>query len=100
MEYLISLGHRRIGFIGGRPDLLCAQQRLHGYEEALRQATSRIRIWSRSATFSRDGPRLCSRLLSLADPPTAIFAANDQSAIGAIEAAACDGPTCSLMTCR
>ena len=38
MEHLISLGHCRIGFIGGRPDLQSAQRRLQGYEDALRQA--------------------------------------------------------------
>jgi len=89
MEYLINLGHRRIGFIGGRPDLLCAQQRLQGYEDALRQANvapdpNLISI----GDFSRPTGRECAqRLLSLAGPPTAIFAANDQSAMGAIEAA-------------
>jgi LacI family transcriptional regulator len=93
MEYLIDLGHRRIGFIGGRPDLLCAQQRLQGYEDALRQANIApdpvlITIGDFSRTTGRDCAR---RLLSLAEPPTAIFAANDQSAIGAIEAARAAG---------
>ncbi len=93
MEHLIGLGHRRIGFIGGRPDLLCAQQRLQGYETALRQANiapdpDLITV----GDFSRMTGRDCAqRLLSLAEPPTAIFAANDQSAIGAIEAARATG---------
>jgi LacI family transcriptional regulator len=93
MEYLINLGHRRIGFIGGRPDLLCAQQRLQGYEAALRQAAialdpNLITVGDFSRTTGRD---CAQRLLSLAEPPTAIFAANDQSAIGAIEAARAAG---------
>ena len=93
MEYLINLGHRRIGFIGGRPDLLCAQQRLQGYETALRQAgiapnPDLITIGDFSRTTGRD---CAQRLLSLAEPPTAIIAANDQSAIGAIEAARAAG---------
>lgn len=88
-EYLISLGHRRIGFIGGRLDLRCAQQRLQGYEAALRRADiaadpDLITIGDFSRAIGRD---CAQRLLSLAEPPTAIFAANDQSAIGAIEAA-------------
>ncbi len=92
-EYLISLGHRRIGFIGGRLDLRCAQQRLQGYQDALRQAAiaadpDLITI----GDFSRPTGRECAqRLLGLAQPPTAIFAANDQSAIGAIEAARASG---------
>jgi LacI family transcriptional regulator, galactose operon repressor len=93
MEYLINLGHRRIGFIGGRPDLLCAQQRLQGYQATLCRAgiapnPDLITI----GDFSRMTGRDCAqRLLSLAEPPTAIFAANDQSAIGAIEAARAAG---------
>jgi LacI family transcriptional regulator len=89
MEYLIALGHRRIGFIGGRPDLQCAQQRLQGYEDALRQAS--IALDPDLITvgdFTNHAGRGCAqRLLSLPEPPTAIFAANDQSALGAIEAA-------------
>lgn len=38
MAYLISLGHRRIGFIGGRPNLQSAQQRLQGYYDGLAYA--------------------------------------------------------------
>lgn len=89
MEHLIGLGHRRIGFIGGRPDLQCAQQRLQGYEDALRQAgipldPDLVAVGDFSQTT---GWSCAQRLLSLPEPPTAIFAANDQSAIGAIEAA-------------
>ncbi|MCR4405533.1 MAG: LacI family transcriptional regulator [Anaerolineae bacterium] len=89
MEYLIGLGHRRIGFISGRPDLQSANHRLQGYLDALRQANipqdpALIEI----GDFSRETGRICARrLLSLPEPPTAIFAANDQSAFGAIEAA-------------
>jgi len=89
MEYLIGLGHRRIGFISGRPDLQSAQRRLQGYQDALRQAEipldpELIAI----GDFSLETGRLCARkLLSLPDRPTAIFAANDQSAMGTIETA-------------
>lgn len=88
-EYLIGLGHRRIGFVGGRPDLRSAWERLEGYEGALRQANidvdpDLIAI----GDFTSETGRVCARrLLSLEEPPTAIFAANDQSAIGVIEAA-------------
>jgi LacI family transcriptional regulator len=89
MGYLIGLGHRRIGFIGGRPDLQCAQQRLQGYKAALRQAHIPLdRDLITNGDFSRAAGVGCAqRLLSLTTPPTAIFAANDQSALGAIEAA-------------
>jgi LacI family transcriptional regulator len=89
MEYLIRLGHRRIGFIGGRPDLQSANSRLRGYTDALARAgipseESLIEV----GDFSTEMGRQCARrLLSLPEPPTAIFAANDQSAIGAMEVA-------------
>jgi LacI family transcriptional regulator len=89
MEYLIGLGHRRIGFIGGRPDLQCARQRLQAYLDALAQASIPAdQALIETGDFLRSAGRLCAqRLLALREPPTAIFAANDQSAIGAMEAA-------------
>jgi LacI family transcriptional regulator len=89
MEYLIGLGHRRIGFISGRPDLQSAQRRLQGYQDALRQANIPFDPGMiATGDFSTETGRLCARkLLSLPNPPTAIFAANDQSAMGTIEAA-------------
>jgi LacI family transcriptional regulator len=89
MEYLIGLGHRRIGFIGGRPDLQSADQRLQGYLDALAQANiTPDQTLIEVGDFSTETGSLCAqRLLSLPEPPTAIFATNDQSAIGAMEAA-------------
>jgi LacI family transcriptional regulator len=89
MEYLVELGHRRIGFIGGRPDLQCADQRLQGYKDALRRTYITVDPdLIVAGDFSAETAQQCAqRLLSLPQRPTAIFAANDQSAIGAIEAA-------------
>jgi len=89
MEHLIGLGHRRIGFIGGRPDLLCAQRRLLGYLDALHQASLPVDPdLIATGDFTTETGQLCAqKLLSLSNPPTAIFAANDQSAIGTIEMA-------------
>jgi LacI family transcriptional regulator len=89
MEHLISLGHHRIGFIGGRPDLQSAIRRLQGYHDALRQADIPLAPeLIRVGDFSTETAFACARqLLNLPDPPTAIFAANDQSAFGVIEAA-------------
>lgn len=88
MEYLLGLGHRRIGFIGGRPDLQSAIRRLQGYKDSLCQANlsldpDLIQI----GDFTQEtGYRCAQKLLALPARPTAIFAANDKSAIGAIEA--------------
>jgi len=89
MEYLISLGHRRIGFIGGRPDLQSAVRRLQGYQDALRQADIPLAPeLIQVGDYSTETGVVCAQqLLDLPDPPTAIFAANDQSAMGVIEAA-------------
>ncbi len=89
MEYLISLGHGRIGFIGGRSDLQSAIRRQQGYEDGLRQAgIPVISELIQTGDYTRKTGYDCTKeLLGLSDPPTAIFAANDQSAIGAIEAA-------------
>lgn len=89
MEYLIGLGHRRIGFIGGRPDLQSAQQRREAYVNALAQAAIPVdQALIETGDFLMAAGRSCAqRLLSLPRPPTAIFAANDQSAFGAMDAA-------------
>ena len=82
-RHLIDLGHRRIGFLGGRSDLESAQLRERGYRAALDEAGIAF-----DAQLVLDGGFLeataeapARQLLSLADRPTAIFAANDLSAI-------------------
>jgi len=89
MEYLLGLGHRRIGFIGGRPEIMSSGRRLKGYRDALTQAGIEI---DESLTLPGDfstktGYERTLELLSLSSPPTAIFASNDQSAIGVLQAA-------------
>ena len=90
-EYLIQLGHRRIAHLTGRPWVGTTQPRLRGYEDALRLA--QIGFDSSlvtSGNFNRVDGRVAAReLLSrpVESRPTAIFAANDLSAHGVIEAA-------------
>jgi len=82
VEHLISLGHRRIGFLAGRRDLVSARRREQGYRAALEAAgipfdPDLIEVGS----FTAEGAvEPAHRLLSLSDRPTAIFAANDLSA--------------------
>jgi LacI family transcriptional regulator len=89
MEYLISLGHRRIGFISGRPEIGSAGRRLKGYQDALINAGIELdKELIVPGDFTQKTARKYTReLLALANPPTAIFAANDQSAIGVFEVA-------------
>lgn len=88
VEYLISLGHRRIGFIGGPKNISPSQDRMRGYKEALEEHNIPLQTEITSyADFTREaGRRVMKRYLKLSDPPTAIFAANDMIALGAIEA--------------
>jgi LacI family transcriptional regulator len=87
-SYLIGLGHRRIGFVTGNLEMGCAVGRLAGYRTAL--CEHRLAI---DPALIREGdfmqPRgfdCAAALLSLPEPPTAIFASNDVSAFGVIEA--------------
>ncbi len=87
-EYLIRLGHQRIGFITGWMDLGCALDRLDGYRSALRtnHIPERPELIYEGTFFQTDGFTGASTLLDLPDPPTAIFASNDVMAMGAMDA--------------
>ncbi|WP_258723360.1 LacI family DNA-binding transcriptional regulator [Cellulomonas sp. NS3] len=88
-EHLLQLGHRRIGFLGGRPDLDSARLREDGYRDALASAGIPVDPdLVRLGGYRRQVATAPTReLLSLADRPTAIFAANDLSAIGVLDVA-------------
>ena len=82
-RHLLELGHRRIGFLAGRPDLESARQREQGYCRALSDAglpvdTNLIRVGDYDLEMSQEPAR---QLLTLDDRPTAVFAANDLSAM-------------------
>lgn len=87
-RYLLDLGHRRIGFISGDPELASAAERLRGYCATLAEAGVAFDPQLVEGGYFRyaGGLQAAQKLLDLPDRPTAIFAANDFSAIGAIEA--------------
>lgn len=93
VNHLLALGHRRIGFLAGSGSTGQSQERQRGYTEALKQAgiaTDKNLIVM--ADFKQNiAFELCTTLFDLADPPTAIFAANDAMALGAIDAARAHG---------
>ncbi|MFJ8545315.1 LacI family DNA-binding transcriptional regulator [Streptomyces sp. NPDC093586] len=89
VQYLIGLGHTRIGMVAGRSHSLAGAARLHGYRAALEEAG-----------IGYDPALVCStdfdyeeslaatlRLLAAKEPPTAVFAASDAQALGVLEAA-------------
>ena len=88
-RHLIELGHRRIGFVAGRPDLRSAGLRDAGYRRALSDAgipldPSLVGIGRYELDATRESARI---MLSGESRPTAIFAANDLSAIAVIDVA-------------
>jgi LacI family transcriptional regulator len=89
-EHLIGLGHRRIAMLTGRPDLQSAHLREQGYRQALEAAGAAIdeRLIQDGAYDPEVSAESARRLLTEADRPTGIFAANDVSAIATVEVAA------------
>ena len=87
-EYLIKLGHTRIGFITGSMDLGAATDRLEGYKSALRihHITEDPQLIYQGTFFQPDGYAGACALLDIENPATAIFASNDAMAMGAMDA--------------
>jgi LacI family transcriptional regulator len=88
VQYLIGLGHTRIGFITGLTELNSAVDRLGGYQSALKDAEL---LYDADLVVKGDfvqggGYLATQQLLDLPQPPTAIFASNDLLAFGAMEA--------------
>ncbi|GIF05648.1 LacI family DNA-binding transcriptional regulator [Actinoplanes siamensis] len=88
-DHLISLGHRRIGFIAGPKDLLCSRARLDGFRAAMEAAGVPVDpcLLEQGDFRNESGFLAGSRLLDQPDRPTAIFASSDQMALGVYEAA-------------
>lgn len=96
-QHLLDLGHRRIGFIGANIKQKSKLKRLQGYLQALhehnveineRLITGRREAQTGAPGYSTEeiGYEGMKRLLSLPNRPTAIFARNDFTAIGAMTA--------------
>jgi LacI family transcriptional regulator len=89
MNYLINLGHKRIGFVSGRPGTNTTLARIDGYRTALQNAGLPFyeQLIEPGDYLFQSGMIAAERMLSLNHPPTAIFASNDDMAAGAISAA-------------
>ena len=88
-QHLLSLGHRRIGYVGGPATSACNQARLQGYRAAMEAAGAPIHDgYVHQGEFRyRDGVVSGAALLDLPQPPTAVFAGSDETAAGVMEAA-------------
>jgi len=93
VEYLIELGHRKIGYVSDYLDdpfgSFFSRNRYLGYRQALAGAGIPFRPkYHRQRGFGREeGRQMATELLNLSAPPTAIFAFSDELALGVLEAA-------------
>ncbi len=92
-EHLLELGHKRIAHVAGTPGMRIVEERIEGYRETLRTAGLEPdpRLLAVGG-FDEEGGYEAGRSLFARPPyPTAVFAANDLSAVGVLEAVAESG---------
>lgn len=88
-QHLLDLGHQRIGFVVGNPNLTASGERLAGYRQALEEhglPFDEALVAPGLFTY-RSGLDAAEMLLERADPPSAIFASNDDMAAAAVAVA-------------
>jgi LacI family transcriptional regulator len=92
-QHLLSLGHRRIAYLGGPAIAASNQARMHGYQAAMEAEKMPVpRFYVRPGEFTHQaGMAGAAELLDLGKPPTAVVAGNDEIALGIIETARARG---------
>lgn len=88
VNHLLAAGHRRIAYLGDRLSIATATQRLEGYRHALELARIPVdeRIIWHEASSEQAAIEATTRLLRLADPPTALFTGQNLVTLGASRA--------------
>jgi DNA-binding LacI/PurR family transcriptional regulator len=88
VDHLVELGHTRVGFISANAKSKTSRDRQRGYRAALEAAgiSFDAELVSDGDYTEEGGYAAANRLLQLANAPTAIFAANDRMAAGAMAA--------------
>ncbi len=88
-DYLLDLGHTRIGFIKGDPEHGSSERRYAGFRASMKaHHVSLDRSLVRQGHYDFESGRRCTnKLLDMAEPPTAIMASNDDMAAGVLFAA-------------
>lgn len=87
-EHLLAQGHRRIGFIGGPEWATNATERLEGFIDALKAAPGTEPLVAAGPFSLEHGSRTVKAWLARPNPPTAVVAINDATALGALTALA------------
>lgn len=88
-NYLLGLGHRKIGFIRGHPNITASSERFRGFVTALEEYgldPDEAAVEQGYFTY-RSGLVAAERLIARKDRPTAIFASNDDMAAAAVNIA-------------
>lgn len=85
-NHIIGLGHERIGFIIGHPEQVASGRRLQGYRAAMKEAGLAVddQLIAQGQFTYRSGMVAADRLLRAKNPPTAIFASNDDMAAATV----------------
>jgi len=88
VSHLINLGHKRIAYIGGSFEFVFNQERFEGYLSALRDHNLEYgkELTMESISTQESGYEAMRKILKSSSIPTAVFAANDLDAIGAMKA--------------
>ncbi len=85
-EHLLAHGHRRLGILGGPPGLMSGLERHRGFRTALAAAGAEL-VFEDHGDYSVNAGRLgAHRMLSMARPPTAVFATSDATVLGLLDA--------------
>ena len=85
VTHLVNLGHSRIAFLGGPAGISSRDERVAGYQTALRERGLQVLDSPESKPTREGGYQLMRELLNQPDPPTAALCFNDVVAIGAME---------------
>lgn len=85
-KHLLELGHTAVGHVAGPADWFESQQRIEGWRDALAEVGARTSTLVRGDWTARSGYRAGQQLLAGPDTVTAVFAANDQMALGLLHA--------------
>jgi LacI family transcriptional regulator len=86
MNYLLQLGHRKVGFINAAPEVRTARDRLEVFQQRLQTAgVEPMPQWIDDGQFTEHGGAAAAeRILAAAPDITALFAGNDKMALGAM----------------
>jgi DNA-binding LacI/PurR family transcriptional regulator len=85
-DHLLAHGHRRIGYLGDRPEIWTVKQRYTGFCDALAAAGLEPdpRLVRHGLRTREDASAAVRQIMALPDPPTAFFTSNDVMSVGVL----------------